>query len=80
MTAGVATALLPGFAEPAVDSQRVFRAVLDAMARPGMLVRVPATIEPPAPLGIATGAVLLALADQDTNVWLDGAAHKFKNV
>jgi len=63
----------PGFADPVLDSQRVFRAVLEAMARPGTVVAIPAVLDPPAPLDRATGALLLCLADHDTPVWLDAA-------
>ncbi|HYG88136.1 MAG TPA: phosphonate C-P lyase system protein PhnH [Azospirillum sp.] len=66
--------LLPGFPEPVLDSQRVFRAVLDAMALPGSLADLPLHVTAPAPLDAATAAVLLALADVETPVWLDGAS------
>jgi alpha-D-ribose 1-methylphosphonate 5-triphosphate synthase subunit PhnH len=62
-----------GFADPVQDSQRCFRAVLEAMSRPGRIHRLPALAEPPAPLHSATAAVLLTLADADTPVWLDRA-------
>jgi len=62
-----------GFADPVFAAQAVFRAVLDAMARPGTIVPMPATVAPPAPLSAATAAVLLALADADTPVFLDAA-------
>jgi alpha-D-ribose 1-methylphosphonate 5-triphosphate synthase subunit PhnH len=68
------TALTPGFADPVLDSQACFRAVLDALARPGTIHAVAAPAEPPAPLDRATAAVLLTLADGDTPVWLDDAA------
>lgn len=64
----------PGFADPVRDSQACFRAVLDAMARPGTLHRVGAPAEPPPPLHRATAAVLLTLADNDTPLWLDAGA------
>jgi alpha-D-ribose 1-methylphosphonate 5-triphosphate synthase subunit PhnH len=60
-----------GFPNPVLDSQRCFRSVLEAMARPGRVFRVEAALTPPAPLGLAAGAVLLTLADADTPVWLD---------
>jgi alpha-D-ribose 1-methylphosphonate 5-triphosphate synthase subunit PhnH len=64
----------PGFGDPVFDSQRVFRAVLDAMARPGRLARIDLALTPPVPLDPATAAVALALADYDAPVWLDAAA------
>lgn len=68
-----AAMLTAGFADPARDSQRCFRAVLEAMSRPGRVQRLdPALLaEPPHPLGRAAAAVLLTLADADTPVWLD---------
>ena len=65
------SSLLPGFADPVLDSQACFRAVLDALARPGTVYRIPGPPEPPEPLGGAAGAVLLTLADADTPLWLD---------
>jgi alpha-D-ribose 1-methylphosphonate 5-triphosphate synthase subunit PhnH len=63
--------LTPGFAEPVLEAQRCFRAVLEAMARPGRVQVVPALPEAPAPLAPAAAAVLLTLADADTPIWLD---------
>lgn len=65
-----ATALSAGFAEPVAGSQACFRAVLDAMARPGRIHRV-GGVTPPAPIGVAAGAVLLSLVDHETPLWLD---------
>jgi alpha-D-ribose 1-methylphosphonate 5-triphosphate synthase subunit PhnH len=69
-----ADSLLPGFQDPVVDSQRVFRAVLDAMSRPGTVVEAPPNPTSPDPLHPASAAVLLAMADFETPVWLDPAA------
>ena len=66
--------LLPGFADPVADAQSTFRAVLEAMSRPGRVQRLPAPPAPPAPLAPAAGAVLLALADAETPLLLDAGA------
>ena len=66
--------LYPGFADPVRDGQAVFRAVMDAMARPGRIHRVAAPLTPPAPLARATAAVLLTLVDGETPLWLDDGA------
>ncbi|GGD87544.1 phosphonate C-P lyase system protein PhnH [Microbacterium murale] len=65
---------LPGFADPVQDAQHVFRAVLGAFARPTL----PQSLEPGmtdrvAPLSPGVGAVLLALCDEQTPIWLDPA-------
>lgn len=69
----MSTGIAPGFQDPVHDAQRAFRAVLDALARPGRLGRLAGM--PAAPgLGPAATAVALALTDFETPVWLDGAA------
>ena len=65
--------LTAGFAKPVRDSQQCFRALLDAMARPGRIHGLAGVI-PPAPLCAAAAAVLLTLVDQETPFWLDPAA------
>src|SRR5262249_36918093 len=62
--------LIAGFADAPHDSQRVFRAVLDAFAHPGRILKVPAEIEAPRPLSKAATAFLLTLVDRDTPLWL----------
>ena len=69
MSGGVV--LAPGFADPVLDAQSCFRALLDAMSRPGLVRRVPAELRPPAPLVPAAAAAVLALADAATPVWTD---------
>ncbi len=69
-----ATIELPGFADPVGDAQAIFRAVLDAMARPGKLHQVGAGLAAPAPLDCATAAVLLTLIDNETPLWVDPVA------
>jgi alpha-D-ribose 1-methylphosphonate 5-triphosphate synthase subunit PhnH len=68
------TIALPGFAEPVADAQATFRAVLDAMARPGTLYQAGQSLTPPPPLDRATAAVLLALVDNETPLWADPVA------
>lgn len=62
-----------GFAQPVHDAQQVFRAVLEAMSRPGRIQSLPAAVldslETPG-LGRANTAVLLTLLDAETSVWL----------
>jgi alpha-D-ribose 1-methylphosphonate 5-triphosphate synthase subunit PhnH len=65
--------LSPGFADPVTGAQSCFRAVLDAMARPGQ-VHVVSGVVAPAPLCHAAAAVLLTLVDHETPLWLDPQA------
>jgi alpha-D-ribose 1-methylphosphonate 5-triphosphate synthase subunit PhnH len=65
---------LAGFDDPVRDAQSTFRAVLDAMARPGRLHHVGQNLTAPAPLDRATAAVLLTLIDNETPLWVDPAA------
>ena len=62
--------LLPGFADPVHDAQQAFRCLLDAMSRPGSLQSLPFELSAPAGLKPAMSALLLALADRDTPLWL----------
>jgi alpha-D-ribose 1-methylphosphonate 5-triphosphate synthase subunit PhnH len=62
-----------GFENPVFDAQTVFRAVMDAMARPGCVRPVPVFAAPPAPLLPVAAAVTLALCDHDTPLWLDAS-------
>lgn len=60
-----------GFHDPSLDAARCFRTLLEAMARPGRILVLPDTPEPPDGLPRGVGAALLCLADQDTPLWLD---------
>ncbi len=60
-----------GFADLARDSQRVFRAVMTAMSRPGAIVNIDVGLVPPAPLAHGAAALALALCDFETPIWLD---------
>lgn len=62
-----------GFEDLALDSQAVFRQVLSAMSRPGEIHVTASAIEVPEGLHPGAAAVLLALLDQDTRLWLSPA-------
>ncbi len=62
----------PGFSDDVLGAQAVFRMMLDAMAAPGRVLELPPLL-PPGPLAAAR-AILLALTDNSTPVWLDPAA------
>lgn len=72
--AAVAGGIVPGFADPVLQAQQVFRRVLEAMSRPGRPVRLDSLPPQPPGLSAEATAVCLALADFETPVWLDDAA------
>lgn len=63
--------IVGGFRAPVFDAQAVFRAVMDAMARPGTIQPVAFLAQPPLPLLPTAAAVALTLCDHDTPIWLD---------
>lgn len=67
------TTLDGGFAQPVFDAQAIFRAIMDAMARPAIVTPLVPRTTPPAPLQPLAGAVACTLIDADTSVWLDPA-------
>jgi alpha-D-ribose 1-methylphosphonate 5-triphosphate synthase subunit PhnH len=60
-----------GFAEPVLNSQEVFRTVLDCLARPARPLKLETDLVPPPHLARGAAALVLALCDGDTPVWLD---------
>jgi alpha-D-ribose 1-methylphosphonate 5-triphosphate synthase subunit PhnH len=62
-----------GFADKVLSAQSTFRAVMDAMARPGSVQRIRTAAGMPAPMMHGTAAIALTLFDHDTPVWLDSA-------
>ncbi len=67
--------LATGFDNPVHQSQQVFRHVLQAMSRPGLVVTLPdSRIAPNNGLSAAATQIALALLDFETPVWLDSAA------
>jgi alpha-D-ribose 1-methylphosphonate 5-triphosphate synthase subunit PhnH len=65
------TAVLGGFHDPVFGSQAVFAAVMNAFANPGTIAALDPRIDAPAPLAPAAAAIVAALADGDTPVYLD---------
>lgn len=63
--------LLPGFNEPAQKSQTTFKALLEALARPGRLFTLPAPETVVPGLSPASAAIALTIIDFETPVWLD---------
>lgn len=75
MTAAVSNAaanaaIQPGFADAPVDSQIVFRLLLDALARPGRIHELDVQSGVPQGLSPAMTATLLTLIDVDAPLWL----------
>lgn len=63
------SALGRGFGTPPLASQAVFRRALEALSRPGRIVKIDCDAETPAGLDAASCALALALLDQDTTLW-----------
>lgn len=61
----------PAFTDPVFGAQDAFRALMDAMSRPGRIQRCDVLPDLPAALAPAAAAALLALADAETPVWTD---------
>ena len=60
-----------GFADPVLQSQTAFRAIMDALANPGTVhsLVTPASLRSSMPAELAS--TLLTLSDHDTSIWLD---------
>jgi alpha-D-ribose 1-methylphosphonate 5-triphosphate synthase subunit PhnH len=66
------TAEMPaGFADKVASAQSTFRAVMDAMARPGSVHCIASASGTPPGLMRGTAAIALTLFDHDTPLWLD---------
>ena len=60
-----------GFADKVLSAQSTFRSVMEALARPGSVQRVTASVGTPPPMMRGTAAIALTLFDHDTPIWLD---------
>ncbi len=67
------SALEGGFADAPRDASFAFRALMNAMARPGRIEKIGGG-QPPAPLSVAAGTLVLSLCDPDTPLYLAGGA------
>jgi len=65
------SAIQPAFRDAVRESQAVVRVAMRAMAAPGQIIELDAGLVPPAPLLVPAAALLLALCDFETPVWLD---------
>jgi alpha-D-ribose 1-methylphosphonate 5-triphosphate synthase subunit PhnH len=63
--------LAPAFDDPALASQKVFRTVMEAIARPGLPRPLESKLAAPPPLRATAAAVALTLLDYETLFWLD---------
>lgn len=62
--------MLAAFADPVFDSQRSFRELLQAMARPAVPRVLPTLPPAPSPVAPAAMAILLTLCDATTSLWI----------
>ena len=69
-----AASLLPGFGDTVHGSQQAFRAILNALSRPGTTQTLPLPAAAPTGWSPTLTALALTLFDQDTPVWLDATA------
>lgn len=67
-------ALGTAFLDPPLDSSRMFRSIMNAIAWPGLIKKIDTLSAPPEPLNAVTADCLLTLVDFETPVWLDHKA------
>lgn len=74
------SSLAPAFANPVLEAQSSFRAVMAAMSRPGVAQELHHDLSPPAPLSAGAATIALTLFDFETPVWLDAALTEAEDV
>jgi len=63
-----------GLQDPVLGSQSIFRAMLEALSRPGVPVAIPSLgVEGPDHLPVEVLTLLVSICDHDTPVWLEEA-------
>jgi alpha-D-ribose 1-methylphosphonate 5-triphosphate synthase subunit PhnH len=60
-----------GFADKVISAQNTFRSVMEAMARPGSVQHIAASVGAPGGVMRGAAAIALTLFDHDTPIWLD---------
>lgn len=70
MKAGDLQNVRPGFDDPAMGSQAVFRQALQALSLPGRVVVLPEVAQLPSKGQASAAMLLLALLDSDSALWL----------
>jgi alpha-D-ribose 1-methylphosphonate 5-triphosphate synthase subunit PhnH len=60
-----------GFEDPVSGPQQTFRAILEAMAYPGQLIKLTSKLHMPELLNTASAAACLTLLDDETPFWTD---------
>ena len=65
--------IFAGFSNAVQDAQQSFRAVLEALSRPGTIHTMVPPAEHPAALQPAEAALLLTLVDPDASAWFAGS-------
>src|ERR1700740_1354955 len=74
------TELPAGFADKVLSAQSTFRSVMEAMAHPGSVRHVVATVGTPSQLMPGAAAIALTLFDHDTPIFLDAGMSQTSEV
>jgi len=69
-----------GFADKVLSAQSTFRSVMNAMARPGTIQHIAASVGAPTGVMRGTAAIALTLFDHDTPIWLDAGMSETSEV
>jgi alpha-D-ribose 1-methylphosphonate 5-triphosphate synthase subunit PhnH len=72
--------LAAGYDDPGLESQAAFRAMMDALARPGTPFPLESALTPPAPLSPVLAALALMVLDFEVTFWLSPAFAGQENV